>query len=142
MTTTAKPAPVVRVLVTGGRTYHDQDKVNRTLDRLLADTGPQHRLILITGGALGADRLAQLWAEAHADRVDLIVEKADWLKHGKAAGPIRNQRMLDRHRPQLVIAFPGGKGTAHMCKIADQAGIPVVYAAPPARHRSAPRTRL
>ena len=47
---------------------------------------------------------------------------ADWTKHGKAAGPIRNQKMLDEC-PDLVVAFPGGKGTADMVRRAMKAGI-------------------
>jgi hypothetical protein len=44
---------------------------------------------------------------------------------GKAAGPIRNQRMIDEGKPDLVIAFPGGRGTADMVSRAKKAGIPV-----------------
>lgn len=50
---------------------------------------------------------------------------ADWKKHGKAAGPIRNQSMLTEHKPDLVIAFPLGesKGTRDMIRKAKAAGI-------------------
>lgn len=44
---------------------------------------------------------------------------------GKAAGPIRNQRMLDDGKPDRVLAFPGGRGTANMVKLAKAAGVPV-----------------
>ena len=42
-----------------------------------------------------------------------------------AAGPKRNQQMLDEAKPDMVVAFPGGKGTAHMRQIAKAAGVPV-----------------
>lgn len=45
--------------------------------------------------------------------------------NGKAAGPIRNQRMLDEGKPDLVVAFPGGRGTADMVRRAKAAGVPV-----------------
>lgn len=51
---------------------------------------------------------------------------ADWEDLGRKAGPIRNQRMLDDGRPELVVAFPGGPGTAHMCRIAREAGVEVI----------------
>jgi acyl-CoA synthetase (NDP forming) len=50
---------------------------------------------------------------------------ANWKKHGKSAGPIRNQLMLDVGKPDLVIAFPGGSGTADMIRRARKAGVPV-----------------
>jgi hypothetical protein len=54
------------------------------------------------------------------------VYEADWATHGKRAGPIRNIKMLDEEKPRVVIAFPGGAGTANMMKIGREAGVPVV----------------
>ena len=58
------------------------------------------------------------------------VAEADWAKHGRKAGPIRNQRMIDEGRPDLVVAFPGGTGTADMVERARVAGIRVIEIAP------------
>ena len=46
--------------------------------------------------------------------------------HGAAAGPVRNGEMLSRGKPDVVIAFPGGRGTANMCEQAMTAGVRVV----------------
>lgn len=78
---------------------------------------------IIHGGASGADTMAHRWAGMIAKPVD--VYPASWCKHGRAAGPIRNQQMIDDGKPDLVIAFPGGKGTADMVRKAEAAGIPV-----------------
>ncbi len=51
---------------------------------------------------------------------------ADWDKFGKGAGPIRNQQMIDEGKPDLVVAFPGGTGTADMVKRAKKHGIEVI----------------
>jgi len=51
--------------------------------------------------------------------------KAQWDKYGKAAGYRRNARMLEHPAPDLVVAFPGGPGTANMVMLAKRAGIPV-----------------
>lgn len=118
------PAPF-RVLVTGGRTYTNDTKIRDYLDYLLERIAPRD-MILIAGGAKGADSLAQGWAISHRNRVLLIVEQAHWKQDGKAAGPRRNQRMLDLHHPELVVAFPGGRGTEHMKMIAAKAGIQIV----------------
>jgi hypothetical protein len=77
---------------------------------------------LIHGDANGADRLAGEWGTARGITVE--AHPADWKKHGRAAGPIRNQKMLEE-TPALVVAFPGGKGTADMVKKARQAGVEV-----------------
>lgn len=54
--------------------------------------------------------------------------RADWEQCGRQAGPLRNARMLAEGRPDAVIAFPGGKGTADMVRKARAAGLPVVEA--------------
>jgi len=41
-----------------------------------------------------------------------------------AAGPIRNQWMLKYGKPDLVLALPGGAGTASMIDLASKAGVP------------------
>lgn len=51
---------------------------------------------------------------------------ADWDKYGKRAGYLRNVQMLDEGKPDLVVAFPGGKGTAMMVKLAKERGVRVI----------------
>lgn len=113
---------MMKVLVCGGREYSDREAVYRALDDLNHKHG---RLTIIQGGARGADRLACDWAFSRAPNVHLINEPADWGKHGKAAGVIRNQKMLDKHKPDLVLAFPGGRGTADMVARAKRHAVPV-----------------
>ena len=79
--------------------------------------------IIIEGGAAGADACAKSWAFRHW--VKSKTYKADW-KRGPAAGPMRNQRMIDDGKPDLVLAFPGGKGTLDMITRARAAGIEVI----------------
>jgi hypothetical protein len=54
---------------------------------------------------------------------------ADW-QLGRKAGPIRNQRMLDEGRPELVIAFPGGRGTSDMTARARAAPLETISVPP------------
>jgi hypothetical protein len=111
----------MRVIVCGGRDYANEHCLRQVLDKIHATTPIT---TLIQGGATGADYMAQQWAEDR--RVpEIVTEHADWSQHGKAAGPLRNQRMLDVWHPQLVVAFPGGRGTANMVKLAEQAKVPV-----------------
>lgn len=110
----------MRVLVCGGRDYSDRRTVYEKLDSIHADV-PFTRLIC--GGALGADMLAADWARMR--QVPLEVFNADWERYGRRAGPIRNQQMLDEGKPELVIAFPGGPGTADMVQRAMKADLAV-----------------
>lgn len=115
--------PGLRILVCGGRDYTDQTVVFGTLDRLRAERGIA---CIIAGAAAGADRMAADWA--HDRRVNLIkypVSPAAWRQHGKAAGPMRNATMLREGKPDAVVAFPGGRGTADMIRQADAAGVTV-----------------
>ncbi len=112
----------MRVLVCGGRHYADRDHIWNTLTALDEQRGPFE--VVIHGAATGADSEAMIWAQTlglkHAPF------QADWRTHGRAAGPIRNKRMLDEGKPDLVVAFPGGRGTANMVKQARAAGVEVI----------------
>lgn len=116
----------MRVLVTGGRNYDDSHRVYAVLDKLHAEAGID---CIIEGGARGADELARRWAE-NIGGVPVETFEADWENQGTFAGPARNARMLAEGRPDLVIAFPGGRGTADMARKARKAGVKVVEISP------------
>jgi hypothetical protein len=78
---------------------------------------------IIHGGAKGADLFAGKWATMNGIKETAV--PADWNKHGRAAGPIRNQLMLEM-KPDGVVAFPGGRGTADMANRAEKSGIKVM----------------
>lgn len=107
---------MIKVLVCGGREFTNWKIVYHVLDKLKKDHG---EITVIHGAASGADTLAENWAK-QAEQV-YIGCPAKWSQHGRSAGPIRNMFMLDSD-PDLVVAFPGGDGTAHMVKIAKEAG--------------------
>ncbi|MEM1344814.1 MAG: SLOG family protein [Pseudomonadota bacterium] len=106
----------MRLLICGGRNYRDVHVVRAVIEAL----APR---LVITGDATGADACAAKMAELLG--IETIICDADWETHGRAAGPIRNAEMLEKHRPDLVIAFPGGRGTADMMAKAGKAGVRV-----------------
>ena len=112
----------MKVLVCGGRDYKDGTALFKYLDSL-----HQERTItvLITGGASGADTLAVIWAGSK-EEIKIKTYFAHWRVDGRAAGFIRNQRMLDQGEPDLVVAFPGGSGTNHMIFLAKQAKLEIL----------------
>lgn len=111
----------MRVLVCGGREFSDAELAQSVLDQIHTKTPIT---LLVEGGAGGADRLGFQWAKANGIRT--VRFDADWLAHGKAAGPIRNRRMLVEGQPDLVVAFPGGRGTADMTAQARKFGVEVL----------------
>jgi hypothetical protein len=110
----------MKVLVCGGRHYDNWNGLLVQLDDLHGIYGFTE---LIHGGAPGADTLANTWAAISGVPVKRFI--AFWQTEGKAAGPRRNKRMLD-YGPDLVVAFPGGKGTADMIAQAEKAGVTVI----------------
>lgn len=112
----------MRVIVCGGRDYDDRSAVYGALDALRQSV-PHGTLVVIQGGATGADELARDWCCTM--ETEYVNVPAKWSKEGKKAGPLRNQRMIDVYEPELVLAFPGGSGTADMVWRAENACIPV-----------------
>ena len=108
----------MRVLVCGGRDYSAREPLWDALYRLEPS-------VIIEGGARGADMLAAEWAHHTATR--LLTFPALWNDEGRAAGPKRNQRMLDEGRPDIVLACPGGRGTADMVSRARRAGVTIQH---------------
>jgi hypothetical protein len=110
----------VKVLVCGGRDLSDAPFIHAELDRLRALYGFD---TVIEGDARG-DRIAGEWARSRG--LALVEYPANWREDGRHAALIRNERMLQEGKPDLVVAFPGGSGTSHTCWKAEQAGIPVL----------------
>lgn len=115
----------LRIIVCGGRDFTDFATIRRTLNAL--HEGPEGPIShLFHGNARGADTEAHRWAEELYPRaISLHPVPAQWTKHGRHAGPIRNKAMLGNN-PDLVLAFPGGKGTEDMKRQARNAGVRVV----------------
>ena len=116
----------MRLVVTGGRDFNDIELVHRALNAMsiLADG----KLEIAHGGATGADTLSATWAKHH--NVPCSVFAADWKRLGRSAGPARNAEMLTVFCPDVVLAFPGGNGTADCVRKARARNIPIIDMAP------------
>jgi SLOG family YspA-like protein len=112
----------VKLLVCGGRDFSDYLRVVHELDRINEECGGLE--CLIEGEARGVDSLAACWAYCRG--VHIKGFRAEWARYGKAAGAIRNALMLENGKPDLVVAFAGGTGTANMVKLAKAAGVRVL----------------
>lgn len=128
---------MTRVLVCGGRNFgikfdRDGNEISRNhaevalLIRVLDELYEKEDFkVLIEGEANGADKTSAWWAKAYD--IEIAPYPAKWNLYGRSAGYVRNQQMLDEGKPDLVIAFPGGKGTMMMTRLASTAGVKVVY---------------
>lgn len=116
------------ILVCGGRDYDDADAVNFLLDGEHA----RHPIALVfTGAATGADWWAESWARAR--EISYRGVPAQWKKYGRSAGPRRNEVLrtaLLHYQAQgytvACVAFPGGRGTAHMVGLCRAAGVAII----------------
>lgn len=108
------------VVVCGTRTFNDRKLLFKKLDQLTANF---LKCVVVTGGARGADKLAEEWAAKNWYTV--VNFYPDWERHGKKAGPIRNREMArfataDGTRTAYCVAFWDGvsRGTADMIEVA------------------------
>lgn len=109
------PVPKVIVLITGGRAYNDWYSIELALDLIGVS-------LVVHGDAVGADRHASNWADKRG-----VPQRRYPIRRPNEDGFKRNQRMLDAEPGiGLVLAFPGGNGTADMVRRAHVAGIPVI----------------
>jgi hypothetical protein len=118
---------VLRLLVCGSRDWTDKDVIADEMANYVPDCPT-----VIHGAAKGADSLAAEVAAAYG--LDVQAFPADWARHGKRAGILRNLAMLDE-KPYAVLAFQrnGSRGTQHTIDEALKRGIPVrVVSAVPA----------
>lgn len=116
----------MKVLITGSRHFDDWKLFTETMYKQgFVGEDKLSNLVIIEGGAKGADFLARVWSKWLGVRFEEY--PADW-SLGKKAGPIRNAKMLEEGKPDMVIAFlaPDSRGTQNMIDLAEKAGIPTI----------------
>ena len=116
----------MRILICGDRNWDDVDSVERVVDALINKYGGD--ISIIQGAASGADSIAG--DVALKKELVCVSVPAKWSKHNKAAGPIRNEYMLYRCKPNFVVAFhedlANSRGTKHMVALARKENIFVI----------------
>jgi hypothetical protein len=115
----------MRLLICGDRNWTNYQLILKTL-RTIHETTPVE--CVIEGEQRGADLLGRQAAEEL--NITVLPFPANWTKYGRAAGPIRNQQMLNEGRPNSVVAFHSdlmsSKGTKSMVELSMKAGINVI----------------
>ena len=113
------------VLVAGSRTFADYELMKSKLNKLLIN---HNDIVVVSGGARGADALAERYAKEKG--YSSVVIEAQWNVLGKRAGFVRNERMhqlLAKHTNRGCVCFWDGesKGTAHNFELAKKYNTPL-----------------
>lgn len=113
------------ILIAGSRSFNDyqtlKDITNKEID-------PKYQTVIVSGGAKGADKLAEKYAKENG--FEKTIFPAKWEIFGKSAGYIRNVKMhefLSNQKNKKVICFWDGqsKGTAHNFSLAEKYDNPI-----------------
>lgn len=109
----------MRIIIAGGRDFVPSSDDYRIIQDILTRKADE----VVSGGCRGADR----FGEECADNLGLPnkVFNADWNKHGRAAGPIRNRQMAEY--ADAAILMPGGRGTDSMRAEMERVNKPILY---------------
>ncbi len=114
----------IRIIVAGGRDFTNYAKLSEIMTGVLERCGDKE-IIFVSGCCRGADALGERYASKHGIPVQRV--PAEWAKHGKAAGPIRNKIMATyaSEGTGILVAFWNGKsrGTASMIQLAKRFGL-------------------
>lgn len=111
----------MNLIIAGCRDFTDRFIIYEGIDAFITEYGMPH--CIIEGGATGVDQIAGEYAREH--NIPLQIFKADWNKYGRAAGPIRNEKMA-KHGTHLLAFWDGeSRGTKNMIETAERYGLPV-----------------
>ena len=114
-----------KILVAGTRTFDNAALLTETLNGIIG--GINDKVLIVEGGARGADTLARDYAMAKD--LGLVEINADWARYGRAAGIKRNNAMVDFvGAGGIAVFFWDGKskGTAQCIKAAKAKGIETI----------------
>ena len=114
--------PTVKVGIVGSRSIDSEEYVFSVLDFYLARVLEENEVVIVSGGAIGIDRLGAQWAEQRKLKTEIFLP--DYKQHGKSATFIRNQQIVD-NSDYLIAITTGSNGTADSIKRAVKKNIPI-----------------
>jgi len=110
----------MRVIIAGGRSFKDYNRLCSVCDYMLQN---QEDIVIVSGTAMGADKLGERYAQERGYRI--VRFPAEWDKHGKAAGFIRNEEMAKYSNALIAFWDGNSKGTEHMINLAEKHGLKI-----------------
>lgn len=112
---------VMKIIIAGGRDFKDYNQLCEVCDHILAQF---KNVSLVSGTARGADILGERYAKEHGYKVDRF--PADWDKHGKRAGYLRNKQMAEHSDGLIAFWDNKSKGTKNMISEANKEALMIV----------------
>ena len=112
-----------KVIIAGSRGFSNYKLLHEQCNKFLREKRKTHNIIIISGGARGADKLGEKYSQDEGFALEVF--KANWDKYGKSAGFRRNEQMGEV--ADALIAFWDGKshGTKHMIDIMNNKNLEV-----------------
>lgn len=107
----------MKLAVIGSRDFNDQKLLEKTLDKL---NETWQISVVVSGGARGADSLAETWAKKN--KIETLIFKPDWDTFGKSAGYRRNLDIITNSDKVLAFQVNKSRGTQHSIDIAKKQG--------------------
>jgi len=115
---------IEKVIIAGSRHLGGMNLVPLAMDAFIRTYGKVSEIL--SGGCRGIDKEGEDWARKVDQGCSYSVFKAEWNKHGKSAGPIRNQAMVDQADALVAIWDGFSRGTMDVINRASIKGIPVM----------------
>ena len=107
------------IAVVGSRTFTSYKLLRDTLVPIIGND----EVTLISGGARGADQLAQRFANEYG--LAITIYYPDWVKYKRSAGMLRNEKIVNVATEMVAFRVSNSKGTTHCIGLAERKGIPV-----------------
>ena len=111
----------MKVIIAGGRDFNQYEVLKDYCDKMLSQQSSS--IEIVSGTAKGADQLGERYAKERGYPIKRF--PADWDKHGKAAGPLRNKEMADYATALIAFWDEQSKGTKNMIETAKSLGLKV-----------------
>ena len=114
---------VKRVVIAGCRDYNNYDEAKSYIDYCISNIRKENQIIIVSGGASGADALGERYARENGFKVEKY--PADWKTYGRSAGPKRNEQMAQICDCVICFWDLKSRGTKSMIQSAKKRGKPV-----------------
>lgn len=113
----------MKIGIIGSRTFNDYRLLKEVMEDYLNRDDELNCEMVISGGANGADKLGERWA--NENNIPTQIFKPDWVKYGKSAGFRRNQDIIKNSDFLVVFWDEISKGSKHSIHLAIKQDVPV-----------------
>lgn len=113
----------MNIAVVGSRDFYGYSILEEAVDKFIKNNKIKS-VTIISGGARGADSLAEMYAQKRGYKIK--IHEADWDKYGKRAGMMRNEQIIKDSRHILAFWDMESVGTSHTIRMGEEAGLNVI----------------